>query len=73
MDEKQRTMLLDLISGWAGIGNDIFAAARMEEVRAGSGHLVCLERPTTIAPDKNGTSYYRIQGPSGNAKFEIPS
>jgi hypothetical protein len=64
MNEKQRAMLLDLISEWVGIANDSFAAARMEEIKAGLGETwFAWSGPTTGAPGENGTSYYRIQGP----------
>jgi hypothetical protein len=64
MNEKQRAMLLDLISEWVGIANDSFAAARMEEIKAGLDETwFAWSGPTTVAPGENGTSYYRIQGP----------
>lgn len=64
MDEKQRLMLLDLISEWVGIANDNFAAARMVEIKAGlEDTWFAWSGPTTVEPGKNGTSYYRIQGP----------
>jgi hypothetical protein len=64
LDEKQRLMLLDLISEWVGIANDSFAAARMAEIKAGlEDTWFAWSGPTTVEPGKNGTSYYRIQGP----------
>jgi Protein of unknown function (DUF3500) len=64
MDERQRLMLLDLISEWVGIANDNFAAARMVEIKAGlEDTWFAWSGPTTVEPGKNGTSYYRIQGP----------
>jgi hypothetical protein len=64
MNEKQRAMLLDLISEWSGIVNDSFAAARMQEIKAGLDDTwFAWSGPTTVEPGKNGTSYYRIQGP----------
>jgi hypothetical protein len=64
MNEKQRALLLDLISEWAGIVNDGFAAARMEEIKAGLNDAwFAWSGPTTVEAGKNGTSYYRIQGP----------
>jgi hypothetical protein len=45
MDEKQRLMLLNLISEWVDIANDNFAAARMAEIKAGlEDTWFCLER-----------------------------
>jgi len=64
MNEKQRAMLFDLISEWSGIVNDSFAAARMQEIKAGLDDMwFAWSGPTTVEPGKNGTSYYRIQGP----------
>ena len=64
MNEKQRLMLLGLISEWVGIANDNFAAARMAEIKAGlEDTWFAWSGPTTVEPGKNGSSYYRIQGP----------
>ena len=65
MDDKQRALLLDLISEWSGIVNDQFAAARMEEIKAGLDDTwFAWSGPTAPEPGKkNGTAYYRIQGP----------
>ena len=64
MDEGQRAMLLDLITEWAGILNDAHAAARLGEIKDGLDDTwFAWSGPTTHAEDKNGSSYYRIQGP----------
>ena len=64
MNEKQQAMLLDLISKWAGIVNDAYAAPRMAEIKAGLQETwFAWSGPTSVAPGKDGTSYYRIQGP----------
>jgi Protein of unknown function (DUF3500) len=64
MNEPQRAMLLDLISEWAGIIHDSAAAARMAEIKKGLGETwFAWSGPTTFTPGRNGTSYYRIQGP----------
>lgn len=64
MNEKQQAMLLDLISEWAGIVNDSFAATRMAEIKTGLDDTwFAWSGPTTVEKGKNGTSYYRIQGP----------
>ena len=64
MNEKQRAMLLDLISEWTGIVNDSFASARMAEIKAGLDDTwFAWSGPTTVEPGRNGVSYYRIQGP----------
>ena len=65
MNERQRAMLLDLISEWAGIVHDSAAAARQAEIKAGIAETwFAWSGPTTAAPGRNGTSYYRIQGPN---------
>ncbi len=65
MNERQRAMLLDVISEWAGIINQNAAAARMEEIKAGLNDTwFAWSGPTTAAPGKNITAYYRIQGPN---------
>ena len=64
MKEPQRAMLLDLISEWAGIVHESAAAARMAEIKAGIGETwFAWSGPTTVTPGRNGTAYYRIQGP----------
>ena len=64
MNEQQRAMLLDVISEWAGIVNDAYAAPRMAEIKAGlNDSYFAWSGPTTHEPNKNGGSYYRIQGP----------
>ena len=65
MSEQQKAMLLDLIAEWAGIVHDSAAAARMAEIKAGLNDTwFAWSGPTTVAPGRNGTSYYRIQGPN---------
>ncbi|MXV15816.1 DUF3500 domain-containing protein [Hufsiella ginkgonis] len=64
MTTKQKEMLVDLISQWAGIINDVYVQARMKEIRAGiNDTYFAWSGPTTHQPGKNGNSYYRIQGP----------
>jgi hypothetical protein len=64
MTEQQRTLLLDVISEWAGIVNDAYAKPRMQEIEAGLDDTwFAWSGPTTHAPGRNGSSYYRIQGP----------
>jgi hypothetical protein len=64
MNEKQRAMLLDLISEWTGIAADKSAAARLAEVKAGLDDTwFAWSGPTTAEPGKNGTAYFRVQGP----------
>jgi hypothetical protein len=64
LNERQRTLLLDLISEWAGVVNAAHAAPRMAEIKAGlNDTYFAWSGPTTHEPDKNGSAYYRIQGP----------
>ena len=64
MNERQRAMLLDLISEWAGIIYEKQPPARMAEIKAGIEETwFAWSGPTTAAPGRNGTAYCRIQGP----------
>src|SRR5204863_9162691 len=64
MNDPQRPMLLDLISEWAGIVHESAAAARMAEIKADIAETwFAWSGPTTVTPGRNGTAYYRIQGP----------
>lgn len=64
MNKKQRAMLLDVISEWAGVVHESAAAARMAELKADIDETwFAWSGPTTVAPVTNITAYYRIQGP----------
>jgi Protein of unknown function (DUF3500) len=64
MNERQRAKLLDVISEWAGIINDAYAKTRVSEIKAGLDETYfAWSGPTTHEPGKNGSAYYRIQGP----------
>jgi hypothetical protein len=64
LNERQRAMLLNVISEWAGIINDTYAAPRMEEIKAGlDDTYFAWSGPTTHEAGKNGSAYYRVQGP----------
>ncbi|HEY0201658.1 MAG TPA: DUF3500 domain-containing protein [Burkholderiaceae bacterium] len=64
MTEHQRALLLEVIAEWAGIVGDAYAAPRMAEIRAGLDQTwFAWSGPTTHAPGRNGSAYYRIQGP----------
>jgi hypothetical protein len=64
MTAKQKEMLTDLISQWAGIINDAYVQARMKEIKADlEDTYFAWAGPLTHQPGKNGSSYYRIQGP----------
>jgi hypothetical protein len=64
MNERQRAMLLDLISEWAGIVHESAATARMAELKADLEETwFAWSGPTDVAPGRNIAAYYRIQGP----------
>jgi hypothetical protein len=64
MNERQRAMLLDVISEWADIIHESAAAARMAELKADIAETwFAWSGPTTAERGKNITAYYRIQGP----------
>jgi len=65
MNERQRAMLLDVISEWAGIIHESGAAVRMAEIKAGLDDTwFAWSGPSTAEPGKNISAYYRIQGPN---------
>ncbi len=64
LNEKQRAMLLNVIAQRAGIVNDSNAETRMTEIKADLNDTYSAwSGPTTHEPGKNGSCYYRIQGP----------
>jgi hypothetical protein len=64
MSEKQRAMLIDVISEWAGIVHESAAAARMAQLKADIADTwFAWSGPTTVTPGNNIAAYYRIQGP----------
>lgn len=64
MTAKQKEMLIDLISQWAGIINDVYVGDRLKEIKAGiDATYFTWSGPVTHAAGKNGSAYYRIQGP----------
>jgi hypothetical protein len=64
MSDKQKAMLVNVISQWAGIVNDSYAKAGMAEIEADLNQTYfAWSGPITHQPGKNGSSYYRIQGP----------
>ncbi|MBV8807230.1 MAG: DUF3500 domain-containing protein [Acidobacteriaceae bacterium] len=65
MNERQRAMLLDVISEWANIIHESAAAARMAEMKAGLNDTwFAWSGPTTATPGHNIAAYYRVQGPN---------
>jgi hypothetical protein len=70
LNDRQRAMLLDLISEWAGIVNDTYAAPRMAEIKGDLAETYfAWSGPTTHEPGRNGSAYYRIQGPKVIIEF----
>ncbi len=64
MNAKQRAMLLNVISRWAGTVNDSYAKPRMAKIEADLNETYfAWSGPVTHAAGENGSSYYRIQGP----------
>ena len=65
MNERQRAMLLDLITEWTGIVHESAAATRLAEIKGGLPETwFAWSGPTTVTPGQNSTAYYRIQGPT---------
>jgi hypothetical protein len=70
MSEEQRALLLNVILAWAGIVNDAYAQPRIAEIKAGlADTYFAWSGPTTHAPGRNGSSYYRVQGPKVIIEF----
>jgi Protein of unknown function (DUF3500) len=70
MDQRQRLVLMDLISQWACIVNDIYAAPRLVEIKATlDDTYFAWSGPTTHEPERNGASYFRVQGPKVFIEF----
>jgi hypothetical protein len=64
MSERQRTIMFDLASEWAGILNDAHSAQSLEEIRRSLPDTrFAWSGPTTHEPDMNGESYFRLHGP----------
>lgn len=64
LTSAQKELLMAVIAEWAGIINDTYAAPRLKEIREDLNETwFAWSGPTTHAPDRNGSSYYRIQGP----------
>ncbi|WP_010510774.1 DUF3500 domain-containing protein [Komagataeibacter europaeus] len=60
----QKDLLMGVIGEWAGIINDAYATPRLKEIRDDLDNTwFAWSGPATHAPDHNGSSYYRIQGP----------
>jgi hypothetical protein len=65
LNERQRTLLLEVIGEYANIIHDAAAAERMAEIRAGLNETwFAWSGPATATVGRNIESYYRIQGPN---------
>lgn len=61
---QQKDLLMEVIAEWAGIIDTAYAAPHMQEIRDTLNETwFAWSGPTTHEPDRNGSSYYRIQGP----------
>lgn len=60
-DEKQRTLLLNLVREWVGILHDEAAEPKMAEIQAGLGETWFAWSGPTIP---GSAAYFRIQGPT---------
>ena len=64
MNEKQRAMLLDVISEWTGIVHESAAATRMAQIKGEINETwFAWSGPITVTQGNNIAAYYRIQGP----------
>ena len=64
MTDRQKALLIDLVSEWTGIVHAAYAGPRLAEIKAGLDDTwFAWSGPTSHAPNKNGSAYYRIQGP----------
>ncbi|MFF9550770.1 DUF3500 domain-containing protein [Methylobacterium fujisawaense] len=64
LDPRQRRMLFDLVVEWAGILNDVHASPRLAEIEDSLDEtFFAWSGPTSCKADRNGASYFRIQGP----------
>lgn len=66
LTEKQRDMLLDLISEWTGIMNESYAKAKLEDMRQ---HLAETWFAWSGPTEKGRAAYFRIQGPTAFIEF----
>ena len=64
MTGAQKALMMTVIAQWAGMVDSAYAAPRMKEIEAGLDDTwFAWSGPTTHAPGRNGSAYYRIQGP----------
>ena len=64
MTGAQKALMMAVIAQWAGMVDGAYAAPRMKEIEAGLDDTwFAWSGPTTHQPGRNGSAYYRIQGP----------
>jgi len=64
MTPAQKALMMTVIAQWAGIIDNAYAAPRMKEIEAGLDDTwFAWSGSTTHQPGRNGSAYYRIQGP----------
>lgn len=64
-NQTQQALVVDLVSEWAGLLNDVHYAPRLAEIKAGLNETYfAWSGPTTKEADQNGKSYFRIKGPN---------
>lgn len=70
MTVQQREKFLGLIKEWAGIINTAYQPVRLKDLQAGlSETYFCWSGAQTHENGRNGTAYYRIQGPKVLIEF----
>ena len=70
LNAMQRAMLLRVIAQWVGIVSDAYAKPRLAEIEADlADTYFAWSGPTAHELGKNGSSYYRIQGPKVVIEF----
>jgi hypothetical protein len=70
MTAKQKEMLLRLITEWSGIINNAYHDAHLADMKTGlNDTYFAWSGPLTHAAGRNGTAYYRIQGPKVIIEF----
>ena len=64
MNDRQRTLLLQVIAEWAGIMNDTMASARVAQLKSELNDTwFAWSGATDLHMGTNINAYYRIQGP----------
>ena len=64
-DDKQRRLLLELITEWSGIIHDQAAAAKLKEIQSGLAETWF----AWSGPLEAGKGYFRVQGPTVFIEF----